>query len=176
VTAEPLTHEEFARAVERLGPLEKRPHLAVAVSGGADSLSLALFAAAWARKRGGCASALTVDHGLRPEAAAEARRVGRWLRARGIEHRIIAWRGTKPAANIQAAARAARYGLLSAWCARHGVLHLLLAHHADDQAETYLMRLARGSGVDGLAAMAPVHELPSVRVLRPLLDVPRARL
>ena len=176
MTAEPLTHREFARAIERLGPFEKNPRMAVAVSGGADSLSLALFAAAWARRRGGRATALTVDHGLRPEAAAEARRVGRWLRARGIEHRIIAWRGTKPEANIQAAARAARYGLLSAWCARHDVLHLLLAHHADDQAETYLMRLARGSGVDGLAAMAPVLELPSVRVLRPLLDVPRARL
>ncbi|MGE0095028.1 MAG: tRNA lysidine(34) synthetase TilS [Alphaproteobacteria bacterium] len=176
MTVEPLTHREFARAIQRLGPFEKHPRLAVAVSGGADSLALALFAAAWVRKRGGGLTALTVDHGLRPEAAAEARRVGRWLRARGVEHRIIAWRGTKPAANIQAAARAARYGLLSGWCARHGVLHLLLAHHADDQAETYLLRLARGSGVDGLAAMAPVHELPSVRVLRPLLDVPRARL
>lgn len=176
MTAEPLTRQEFARALERLGPFEGRPHLAVAVSGGADSLSLALFAAAWARKRGGRVTALTVDHGLRPEAGAEARRVGRWLRARDIEHRIIVWRGTKPEANIQAAARTARYSLLSGWCARRSILHLLLAHHADDQAETYLLRLARGSGVDGLSAMAPVHELPSVRVLRPLLDVPRARL
>ncbi len=176
MTAEPLTHREFARAIERLGPFEKHPRLAVAVSGGADSLALTLFAASWARKRGGRLTALTVDHGLRPEAAAEARRVGRWLRARGIEHRIIAWRGAKPVANVQAAARAARYALLSGWCARHGVLHLLLAHHADDQAETYLLRLARGSGVDGLAAMAPMHELPSVRMLRPLLGVPRARL
>ena len=176
MTAEPFTHQEFAHAIERLGPFEKHSRLAVAVSGGADSLALALLAAEWARKRRGRLTALTVDHGLRPEAAAEARRVGRWLRARGIEHRTIAWRGTKPEANIQAAARAARYGLLSGWCARNGVLHLLLAHHADDQAETYLLRLARGSGVDGLAAMAPVHELPSVRVLRPLLDVPRARL
>lgn len=176
MTAEPLTRQEFASALERLGPFEGRPHLAVAVSGGADSLALALFAAPWARKRGGRVTALTVDHGLRPEATAEARRVGRWLRARGTEHRIIAWHGTKPEANIQAAARAARYALLSGWCARHGVLHLLLAHHADDQAETYLLRLARGSGVDGLSAMAPVLELPSVRVLRPLLDIPRARL
>lgn len=176
MTAEPLTQRQFAHAIERLGPFETRPHVAAAVSGGADSLSLALFAAAWARKRGGRLTALTVDHGLRPEASAEARRVGRWLRARGIDHRIIAWRGPKPKSNIQAAARAARYALLSDWCERHGVLHLLLAHHADDQAETYLLRLARGSGVDGLAAMAPVHELPSVRVLRPLLGVLRERL
>lgn len=176
MTAEPLTQQQFAHAIERLGPFETRPHVAAAVSGGADSLSLALFAAAWARKRGGQLTALTINHGLRPEAADEARRVGRWLRARSIDHRIIAWRGTKPEANIQAAARTARYALLSGWCERHEVLHLLLAHHADDQAETYLLRLARGSGVDGLAAMAPVHELSSVRVLRPLLDVPRARL
>ena len=176
MTAEPLTQREFARAIERLGPFEKHPHLAVAVSGGADSLSLALFASAWARKRGGRLTALTVDHGLRPEAAAEARRVGHWLRARGVEHRIVVWRGKKPESNIQAAARAARYALLSEWCAQHGILHLLLAHHADDQAETFLLRLGRGSGVDGLAAMATVHELLSIRVLRPLLDVPRARL
>lgn len=176
MTSEPFTQTEFAWAMGRLGPFEKRPWLAVAVSGGADSLSLTLLAAAWARKRGGRVTALTVDHGLRPEAAAEARRVGRWLRARGLEHRVIVWRGPKPGANLQAAARAARYALLSDWCARRGVLHLLLAHHADDQAETYLLRLARGSGVDGLAAMAPVHELSSVRVLRPLLDVPRTRL
>lgn len=176
VTVGPLTNAEFSHAIERLGPFENRPRIAVAVSGGADSLSLALFASAWARRRGGAATALTVDHGLRPDAAAEARLVGRWLRARGIDHHILAWRGIKPHSNLQAIARTARYRLLSDWCARHGVLHLLLAHHTDDQAETHLLRLARGSGVDGLAAMAPVHELPALRVLRPLLGVPRARL
>lgn len=176
MTADPFTARDFAHALERLGPFERRPHLAVAVSGGADSLSLVLFAAAWARRKGGRVTALTVDHGLRREATAEARRVGGWLRARGIAHRVLKWSGPKPTANIQAAARAARYAILSEWCRRNGVLHLLVAHHADDQAETYLLRLARGSGVDGLAAMAPVLEFPGVRILRPLLDVPRVRL
>jgi tRNA(Ile)-lysidine synthase len=150
--------------------------VAVAVSGGADSLALTLLAAAWAERQGGCALALTVDHGLRPEAAAEAARVGGWLAGRGIAHHTLVWQGDKPDSGIQAAARSARYRLLAEWCAKAGVLHLLLAHHQEDQAETFLMRLQRGSGVDGLSAMPAVWFLPEVRLLRPLLAVPRDRL
>lgn len=159
-----------------LGPFEPMPRVAVGVSGGADSLALALLLNDWALARGGAALALTVDHGLRPEAAAEARQVARILAPHGIEHGILRWRAARPAGNLQAAARHARYGLLAAWCARRGVLHLALAHHLDDQAETVLLRLGRGSGLDGLAAMAPVRELDEVRLLRPLLAVPKARL
>jgi len=169
---------EFDRLMKGVGPFESRPHLAVAVSGGSDSMALALLAAAWAERRGGRITAITVDHGLRPEAAAEARQVGRWLRARGIAHRILRWRppaGAFPG-GVQAAARAARYELLCGWSRRHGVLHLALAHQQEDQAETLLLRLARGSGLDGLAAMAPMTERMGVRLLRPLLSVPRARL
>lgn len=160
----------------RLGPFEPKPRIAVAVSGGGDSMALALLAGAWARKLGGAAVALTVDHGLRPESGAEARQVGRWLRAHGLVHRTLCWRGPKPDANLAAAARAARYALLAGWCRRNGVLHLLLAHQLEDQAETVLIRLGRGSGLDGLAGMAAIAELPDVRLLRPLLDVPRERL
>ncbi|MGE5478535.1 MAG: tRNA lysidine(34) synthetase TilS [Bacteroidales bacterium] len=172
----PLTPAEFAGLMAPLGPFETRPRVAVAVSGGADSLCLARLAHGWAVASGGQAVALTVDHGLRPEAAAEAVQVGTWLRAQGMDHHVLRWDGAKPAADIQAAARAARYALLEGWCAAHGILHLLLAHHQDDQAETLLLRLARGSGVDGLAAMAPVSETFSLRLLRPFLGVPRARL
>lgn len=172
----PLTPVEFSPLLDALGPFETAPHIAVAVSGGADSLALTLLAAAWARARGGRMTALTVDHGLRPEAAGEARQVGAWLAAQGIGHHVLVWRGGKPGGDLQAAARAARYRLLADWCSDAGVLHLLLAHHQEDQAETVLLRLARGSGVDGLAAMAPVVELPAVRLLRPLLAVPRDRL
>lgn len=166
------TSSQFAALMAPLGPFEARPCVAVAVSGGADSLCLALLAHDWARERGGEAVALTVDHGLRTEAAAEAAQVRHWLTGRGIRHVTLRWQGDKPAADIQAQARAARYRLLEEWCAAHGVLHLLLAHHQDDQAETLLLRLARGSGVDGLSAMAPVSEGFSVRLLRPLLSVP----
>ena len=172
----PIGAGEFAAALEALGPFEAAPHLAVAVSGGGDSLALAHLARTWTRARRGWLTALVVDHGLRPEAAREARQVGQWLAAAKIEHRRLSWRGDKPSANLQAAARAARYGLLADWCRRHGVLHLLLAHHQDDQAETLLLRLARGTGVDGLAAMAPVACHGGVRLLRPLLDFPKARL
>lgn len=172
----PLSDDEFARLMASLGPFEAAPRVVVAVSGGADSLALALLAARWARDRGGEALALTVDHGLRPDSAAEAARVGGWLAARGISHRILAWEGEKPRSDLQAAARDARYRLLGEACAGLGILHLLLAHHLDDQAETVLLRLGRGSGLDGLAAMAPERPTPWGRLLRPLLSVPRARL
>jgi tRNA(Ile)-lysidine synthase len=171
-----VSPRDFARALTALGPFESSPVLAVAVSGGADSVALALLAHRWAKAKEGCVVALTVDHGLRPEAGAEARRVARWMRARGVAHRTLRWRGQKPRANVQAAAREARYRLLAGWCARNGVLHLLTAHHLDDQAETLLLRLGRGSGLDGLSAMARVVEQDAVRVLRPLLDFPKARL
>src|SRR5712692_9076186 len=129
-----------------LGPFEARPRLAVAVSGGPDSLALAILCHRWAAARGGEAFALSVDHRLRPESAAEVRQVRRWLRALGIPHHVLVWKrpGARPSSALQAAARAARYGLLAQWCSRRGVLHLALAHHAGDQAETVLMRLARG--------------------------------
>jgi tRNA(Ile)-lysidine synthase len=139
-------------------------------------MCLCLLADAWARARGGEVSALTVDHGLRPTSACEARQVGDWLRARGIDQHVLTWTGAKPATGIQEAAREVRYRLLGDWCRAAGVLHLLLAHHRDDQAETVALRQARGSGVDGLAGMAAVRELAGLRLLRPLLGVPKARL
>ncbi|MGE0650993.1 MAG: tRNA lysidine(34) synthetase TilS, partial [Alphaproteobacteria bacterium] len=179
MSSAPDPRRAFARAMDAFALFEPRPHLAVAVSGGADSLALAFLADAWARARGGGVTALTVDHRLRPDSTAEARRVGRWLRARGIAHRVITWDGggkTAGGAAIQARARAARYRLLEAWCARHGVLHLLTAHHSDDQAETFLLRLGQGSGLMGLAAMAPARELDAARLLRPLLGFSHAEL
>ncbi|MEE8280052.1 MAG: tRNA lysidine(34) synthetase TilS, partial [Alphaproteobacteria bacterium] len=139
-----------------------------------------LLAHGWARTRGGRIAALTVDHGLRPESSAEARKLRAWLKPLGITHHILRRKGAakreRPAANLQALARAARYQLLTGWCRARHVLHLLVAHHLEDQAETFLLRLGRGSGIDGLAAMAPVTELDGVRLLRPLLAVPKERL
>jgi tRNA(Ile)-lysidine synthase len=172
----PLTAPEFAALMARLGPFEPRPVLAVAVSGGADSMALALHADRWARANGGTIVAITVDHRLRPESTDEAREVGRLLTDRGLAHEILVWHGPYPLHNLQAAARAARYRLLGDWCRSRGVLHLLTAHHQDDQAETLILRLGRGSGLAGLAGMAPMVEDGHFRLLRPLLDVPAARL
>lgn len=157
-------------------PFEPIPHLAVAVSGGADSLALCLLAQEWAAVRGGRVTALTLDHRLRAESAEEAATVGAWLKVRGIAHRVLVWRGEKPRTGVQAAAREARRRLLGDWCRTAGVLHLLLAHHRDDQGETLRLRRERSSGPTGLAAMAAVAETEWGRVLRPLLPVAPAQL
>jgi tRNA(Ile)-lysidine synthase len=166
----------FAAAMQAAGPFEARPLLALALSGGADSTSLTLLAQDWARRHGGAIVALTVDHGLRPGSGAEAEAVGRFCAQRGIAHVVLPWRGAKPASAIQARARAARYGLLEAWCAEAGILHLLLGHNADDQDETVAMRAAQRSGSLGLAGMPAIAELRQIRLLRPLLGVRGADL
>jgi len=176
ICQDPLTLAEFDAAMAAVGPFESPPQLAVAVSGGADSMALCLLADEWARGRGGRVSAITIDHGLRPESAAEAMQVGQWMAAVGIDHRVLRWDGRKPSTGVQAAARGERYRLMCRWCREAGVLHLLLGHHLRDQAETVLMRLQHGSGVEGLAAMSAVIEAPAVRLVRPLLAVPPARL
>ena len=171
-----MTDGEFAAALAAIGGFEPRPLIAVAVSGGPDSMALALLADRWARERGGSVLALTVDHRLRPESADEAAAVGRWLAVRGIPHTVLAWDGDKPVTGIQEAARAARYALLAEKCTAAGCLHLLTAHQREDQAETYLIRRRAGSAVDGLAGIAAVREIAGLRLVRPLLGVPRARL
>lgn len=160
----------------RAGAWEQRPHLALGVSGGPDSMALAVLARDWAAANGGRVSALHVDHGLRAGSAAEAEKVGGWLSAHDVPCTLLHWSGTKPAANLMAAARDARYALLADWCHRQGVLHLLVAHHRDDQAETLVQRLARGSGLDGLTGMAPVATMPFGRLLRPLLEAEKRDL
>lgn len=168
-----LGPDEFAAL---LAPLDPGAAIAVAVSGGADSMALALLAAEWAKAAGRRFAAVTIDHELRAESGAEANQVGAWLAGAGIGHAILRWEGEKPASGIHAAARAARYRLIGAWCRAEGIGDLLVAHHRDDQSETMLLRLARGSGAVGLAAMAAVSERDGVRLLRPLLGVPKARL
>jgi len=171
-----LSSADFAAAMAAFAPFEARPLVAVAVSGGPDSLALLLLTDAWARERGGSVLALTVDHGLRPDSASEAAQVGAWARARGISHAVLCWTGDKPRTGIQAAARRARYRLLSEACAVHGILHIAFAHHADDQAETVLFRVDRSSGPAGLAGMTASRSLGAVRMVRPLLGWPKSAL
>lgn len=171
-----LTAEVFSAQMHKMGPFEARPTLAVAVSGGSDSLALAMLAHHWVQAQGGSIIALTIDHLLRPESSEEAATVQYWLQQMGITHHILRWEEAKPAANIQAEAREARYRLLIDWCKTHGILHLLLAHHQDDQAETFMLRLERGSGVDGLSAMPLISSHRGIRLLRPLLNTPKAAL
>jgi len=171
-----VSEDLFTERMAAVGPFEAQPFLAVAVSGGADSLALCLLAARWAERRSGRLAALTVDHGLRADSAAEAERVGAWLAARGIEHHVLPWEGAKPKTRVQEAARRVRYDLLTGWCRENGALHLALAHQLEDQAETFLMRLSRNSGEDGLAGISAIVETAGVRLVRPLLGVSREDL
>jgi len=154
------------------------PGIVLAVSGGPDSLALMWLAARWrhALSRGPRLLAVTVDHSLRAEAAREAREVKRLARSLGLSHRTMRWTGAKPKSGLPAAARSARYRLLAKAARESGATHILTAHTRDDQAETLLMRLVRGSGIAGLAAMARESEREGVRLARPLLDVPKMQL
>ena len=154
-------------------PFEPTPHLAVALSGGSDSMALVLLINVWARTRGGQITALTIDHKLRPESGFEAERVKGWMQRCGIRHQILSWSGKKPKTAIQSQARNIRYELIDSWCRDNHVLHVLLGHTADDQAETYLMRSFRKSRSAGLAGMSSIRELEHCRLLRPLLATKR---
>ncbi len=206
--ARPLSAAE-AKAL--FAGLDDAPALVLAISGGPDSTALLLLAARWraGRKRGPKLLAVTVDHQLRAESAREAKQVARLARRLGVAHRILRWSGKKPKAGLQEKAREMRYRLLAEAAAKAGASHILSAHTLDDQAETVLMRLLRGSGVAGLAAMQRISVIPGrersertrnpetsteqasgfrVRglsasprndqlfLLRPFLDIPKARL
>jgi tRNA(Ile)-lysidine synthase len=154
------------------------PALVLAVSGGPDSVALMWLMARWHRalSRGPELVAVTVDHGLRTEAASEAREVKRLAAELDLRHRTLRWTGEKPKTGVPAAAREARYRLLAQAARSVGASHIVTAHTRDDQAETLLMRLLRGSGIAGLAAMARVSARDGVMLARPLLDVSKARL
>jgi tRNA(Ile)-lysidine synthase len=200
-----------AEAKTLFASLARAKALVLAISGGPDSTALLVLAARWRRalKRGPKLVAVTVDHGLRPSSAAEARAVKRLARSLGVPHRTLRWEGRKPATGLQQNARAARYRLLASVARSAKAGHILTAHTLDDQAETVLIRMSRGSGLTGLGAMAKVAPLPStgafsgkslprtrsgvgtgfpqkmrrgkndssdIALIRPLLDLPKARL
>jgi len=149
----------------------------LAVSGGPDSMALMRLAGLAAPLLPGVIfRAATVDHGLRPEARGEALFVAGVAREIGMPHDILSWDEAKPATGVQRAAREARYALLERQAVACGAQTLMTAHTSDDQAETILMRLARGSGIDGLAGMRRMKRLGRVTLARPLLDIAKSRL
>jgi tRNA(Ile)-lysidine synthase len=166
--------ERFSKDLDPL--VVPAARVGVAVSGGPDSLALLLLAAA---ARPGSIEAVTVDHGLRPGSRDEAHDVAGLCERLGVPHRILTVEWTrKPATGIQERARSARYRHLAAWAKERGLAAILTAHHVDDQAETLIMRLSRGSGVRGLAGMRPVSVVPGsdVALVRPLLGWRRSDL
>ena len=174
-TSTALDGTEFAALIEALAPAH---HLAMAVSGGPDSMAMAALSVDWARRTGRRVTLLIVDHGLRPESRQQARSAWRYA------HEILGTTGvilggpvaTQGSAS-QHAARSRRMALLTGFCRAHGIRDIIFAHHREDQAETFVLRLARGSGLDGLSAMAHIQSWhDGLRLLRPCLDVPGLRL
>jgi len=156
---------EFARLSDG------EPDIAIAVSGGADSMALALLLGKWAKESNINLTAITVDHRLRAESENEASLVNKWLAGYGISHKTLQWDEHKNTSNIQAKARNARYRLMADYCTENNIKMLAVAHTLDDQAETVLMRLMRGSGVDGLSGIADSSNIFGIHVIRPLLKI-----
>lgn len=146
--------------------------VAIAVSGGADSMCLALLAQQY------CSDiiAIIVDHGLRVESGKEAKLVQKRLKALNIDSEILKWEGKKPSSNIQEKAREARYNLLFEYCKKHKIKQLMVGHTKNDQAETVLMRILRGSGIDGISGIKKVEKRKGITIIRPLLDYTREEI
>jgi tRNA(Ile)-lysidine synthase len=161
--------------------LQSLPVLVLAVSGGPDSTALMILAARWrdSLRTKPTLVAVTIDHGLRKESKAEAAAVARLARNLDIAHRTLRWTGRKPKTGLQEAARLTRYRLLGNAARKAGGTHILTAHTLDDQAETVLIRMSRGSGLSGLGAMQRISAVPQdeeLVIVRPFLGIPKARL
>jgi tRNA(Ile)-lysidine synthase len=167
----PLGAEEFSLLMRPFAPFP--PKIALAVSGGPDSMALAYCVKRWSQRD--CV-AFIVEHGLRPESPLEAAQVKQRLQSLGIATEILPWNHDPVSKRLHETAREARYALLTEACRRHGATDLLLAHHSGDQAETILMRLAKGSGIDGLAGIAAQNMRDGIRLVRPFLPLPKERL
>jgi tRNA(Ile)-lysidine synthase len=176
----------FFAAMSALGFESTPEKIALALSGGGDSVALLHLLKGWAdancaRGKSTALHALIVDHGLRKGSGADAKRAAAIARKAGWHAHVLEWTARKPKSNIENAAREARYALLGRWCKSHKAYALFVAHTCDDLVETFLLRLGRGSGVDGLSAMSarppyPIEGFQELSILRPLLDFGRDEL
>ena len=167
-----MIEKVFFKTMNSLGLYEKNPHLAVAVSGGCDSLCLAVLAKKWVNNKGGRITALIVDHGLRKSSGEECKKTLRLLKKQKIFSQCFKWQlSKKPKNSIQEKAREFRYNFFEEWCYKKNIKYLLVAHHFEDQKETFIMRLNSNSNIYGLACMPKVLLKKGIKILRPLLDL-----
>lgn len=166
--------------LEKHPAIEGQKSLAVAVSGGPDSMALAHLLCGFVGRENKTLHILTIDHGLRAEAKEEAKKVADWAAQqdnKNINHAVLQWEGKKPETGIMEAARAARYELIDTYCKNHKIEAVFVAHHQDDQAETFLIRLAKGSGLDGLAGMNELQSYSNnLKIARPFLNISKQDL
>lgn len=166
----------FFSLFENIEELKDNEKIAVAVSGGIDSLSLTLLANEWAKKNNVKIIGITVDHGLRKSSYDEAIYVNHLLKKYNIEHHILRWEDKKPTHNIENIAREARYNLIFDFCKKNKIKTILLGHHLQDQAENFLIRMFRGSGILGLSSMKKVSRVNEFIIVRPFLDIEKEQL
>src|SRR5688572_11617571 len=167
--------KDFGIRLEALLP-EETKKIAVAISGGGDSFALLHMTQAWAEKKKIELVALTVDHQLRKESKVEAQNVAAWCKKNNIAHKTLNWTGPKPKTDLQNKARDARRKLLLDACKKEKIGILLMGHQADDQAETILMRLQRGTGLHGLLGIPAISTENNITIIRPLLETRRDEL
>ena len=167
-----MIEKVFFKTMNSLGPYEKNPHLAVAVSGGCDSLCLAILAKKWVDMKGGRITALIVDHSLRKTSNQESKKTQNTLKKQKIFSKSFKWDlSKKPKNGLQEKAREFRYNIFEEWCYKKNIKYLLVAHHFEDQKETFIMRLNSNSNIYGLACMPKVLLKKEIKILRPLLDL-----
>ncbi len=168
--------KQLILSIDRYKEILQNNKIVVAVSGGIDSLSLLLITNEWAKNNNSIIIGLTVNHKLRKEAEEEALYVNNLCKKLGIKHYILNWEGEKPYTNIEAIARENRYKLIKEFCDKNNIKYVLVAHHLQDQAETFFIRLFRGSGIDGLSSMESVTNLFGINIIRPFLDIKKEDL
>jgi tRNA(Ile)-lysidine synthase len=174
--AEAIGAQEFDALIQACPEVLAAKRVAVGVSGGGDSLALVLLADAWGRRNKIEITALTVDHGLRANSIVEARQVAGWMKTRGIAHKILSVTAKAPASGVQRTARDWRLTGFDRWRRDHGAGAVLLAHTAEDQAETLWLRISADSGPDGLGAMQQQTRVAGLPIARPLLAISKQRL
>ena len=171
-----MLEDELYFCINKYKNIIKNKRLCVAVSGGIDSMALMLILNKWCNDNDTTLYALTVDHGLRLESKAEAIYVNNFCKEKNIHHDILTWSGEKPNKNIEFIARENRYKLIANYCQENKIDFLFVAHHLQDQAETFLIRLFRGSGIDGLSSMKKIAENYGLKIIRPFLNVSKEKL
>lgn len=166
----------YSKFCQNILPSLKELKVAVAVSGGSDSIALCILLNRFIKEYGGQLHCLTINHQLRNDSSSEAIKAGEILKELGINHQIISWEGTKPKANIQEEARLARYNLLAEYCHKHNISYLATGHQKNDQAENFIIRLEHGSGVYGLSGIPKIGEFNKIKIIRPLLSFTKQEL
>ena len=171
-----VQRKEFSNLISACGTVKNSTHLAVGVSGGADSMALCILSNEWGRLNGVSVTALVVDHGLRQNSSLEAIKVSSWLKQLKINFDILTIKKNQPITRIQELARTWRFSAFNQWCRANGADTVLLGHTLEDQIETIFMRILANTGPDGLSGIRNYTRIAGLNIARPLLSVTKKRL